>query len=122
MKEDRICDKSNSGDLINDRSNISKFDCCVCESVISKIDLYLQRNTCHSYMHGTCWDNDASAKKYEYLFNASSKACVHVCVYCHRCANHDILSKVNEYIPKLEERNKSSLRALRSYLRNRSSP
>ena len=112
VKKDKNCDKSNSGDLINNPSNISMHDCCVYESGISKIDLYLQCNTCHSYMHGACWDNDASAQIYEYLLNASSNGCVHVRVYCHRCANRDILSKVDERIQKLEERIESSLRAL----------
>ena len=73
VNKDRNCNKSNSGNLIYNLSNTSMHDCCVCESGISKIDLYLQCNTCHCYMHGACWDHNASVQKYEYLFNASSK-------------------------------------------------
>ena len=62
VKEDRNCEISNSGDLINNPSNISMHDYCICESGISKFDFYLQCNSCHSYMHGACWDNDASAQ------------------------------------------------------------
>ena len=113
MKNDRNWNKLNFGDLINNSSYIHMHNCGVWDSGISNIDLYLQMQYV-SQLHARCMlDNDASAQIYKYLFNASSKWCVHGRVYCTGVLLVIfILSRVDESIQKLKEHIESSLRAL----------